>query len=307
MRNQSIFFRRTTCFLINKTFNHKPLFLFVGWLNRKLPFLETVYLGYSADPAYINHYASPNSGYVQKGKWSPFLAGIFKQNGKWGLKFFVSSTEEEFVGRENKDNLKLLAEHLEKIRQTTGASQKTFAGILPGVLYKNRIIHTMEESEVAVATVCKAISIVRELEHYPENVPLIILGGKGFIGRRVIKNLAGREVYCVDKDGEDHVSSSWPEHLTGQKAILINISRKFVLSHYIPYIWDSLVLLNEVYPEPSQEEVQAFTAKGGAIYHIAGIEGKSYPSFPNAYANAIPCSAAWKSDNMQVVLKKLSH
>ena len=188
-----------------------------------------------------------------------------------------------------------------------GAERKTFAGVLPGVLFIGRHIRTMHETEVVIDSVIQAIDSVLELESYPKCTPIIILGGKGFIGRRVVKRLKGREVFSVDKSSDKgrKVSRDWPTQLKGSPTLLVNISRKFVLEHYLPEIWPELVLLNEVYPEPSKTELEHFQSQGGGIYHLAGVVGKAFPAFPKAYSGSIPCSAAHGHKNLQVNVKKL--
>ncbi|WP_375500421.1 hypothetical protein [uncultured Nostoc sp.] len=254
----------------------------------------------------MESYGFPSLNYIKTYKWTPFLAGFLIQDGKLGLKFFISSNEDDFYQADNKENLIQFASRVEIICQISGAAQKTFAGVLPGVLYKNRIIRSMSETEVVIESILKGILKVQNQEGYIRDIPLIVLGGNGFIGRRVIRQLKDREVYCVDLEGEEHVSYSWPAHLKGREAILINISRKFVLSNYIPQVWTELVLLNEVYPEPSPKEVESYKEKGGSVYHLAGVKGRAYPSFPKAYSGAIPCSAAWMNQDIEVVLKKLA-
>lgn len=298
-------FRRLVCLVVNFIFNNVIFFSLVGIVNKRWQFLTNIYVGYSVDNEYINEYTFNNSLYRNRYKWSPLLAGLVIQDGKIGLKFFTSSFENDFENPENKSNLEDFIAKVENIRKITGAKQKTFAGILPSILYRRRIIGSMYETEIVVESVHKAIDEVIKLEGYSVKTPLIVLGGNGFIGRRVVKNLQGREVYCVDKNSECDFSTSWPQHLTGKDAILINISRKFVLKNYIPYIWPSLILLNEVYPEPTKEEIQDFSNKGGNIYHLAGVKGRAIPSFPKAYSGAIPCSAAWKSDDIKVVVKRI--
>ncbi len=189
-----------------------------------------------------------------------------------------------------------------------GASQKTFAGILPGVLFGKRIIRQSVEREVTVEAVFKAEQEVREREGYDGTIPVIILGGRGFIGRRLVAKLElnGRKVYCVDIVNDDRCTPSWPSDLLGSQAILINVTKKAVLREYVSHFWPELVLLNEVYPEPSDEEIGMLSKLGSRAYHVVGVEAKAFPSFPKAYAGAIPCCAARLSHNMRVVVKKLN-
>jgi len=183
------------------------------------------------------------------------------------------------------------------------AKQKTFAGILPGVMYMKRLIRESPEADVTVEAVLQAERELKLVINYPENIPLIILGGNGFIGRRLIKKLDGREVYCVDV-GENN--NNWPDHLYGRKVILINLTRKAVLTNYLHLFWSNLVLLNEVYPEPKQNDLQELTNKGSVAYHVVGLKAESYPSFPRAYRGGIPCCAGYHAKKMEVIVKKLN-
>jgi len=62
-------------------------------------------------------------------------------------------------------------------------SQRTFAGILPGIMYAKRIIRDAVEVDVTVVAVKKAISSILSSNNYPQNIPIIVLGGHGFVGR----------------------------------------------------------------------------------------------------------------------------
>ena len=160
----------------------------------------------------------------------------------------------------------------------------------------------MNETNVVIRSICLAIEKVKQQENFPEDTPLIILGGKGFIGRRVIKELKNKNTHCVDVKNNRGFSNDWPDYLSNQKSILVNISRSFVLKYYMPHIWPNLVLLNEVYPEPNKEEVAQYRKKGGNVYHLAGVKGTAFPSFPKAYSGSIPCSASHYNKNIDCLL-----
>ncbi|MEH2264951.1 hypothetical protein [Nostoc sp.] len=184
------------------------------------------------------------------------------------------------------------------------ADQKTFAGILPGVLFSKRLIRKTVEAQVTVAAVIKAEKKVRELEDLNKGTPLIILGSKGFIGRRLTAELIGREIFEVDivQNNKD----TWPYHLYGKRAMLINLTRKAVLDNYLARFWSELILVNEVYPEPTGEELNKLTTQGNRAYHIVGINADAYPPFPKAYKGGIPCCAARLSDEMDVIIRKIT-
>jgi len=297
--------RKISLLILNFFFNHDWLFAVIGWFNKRWNFLYSVFVAYPANEKYASAYAY--KFYHHKMRWLPWPTGIFKQNGKWGLMMVISSTEEDFT-TDNLNNLKIFVERTEKIRQLLGAKQKTFAGILPGVLFMKRMIRKSPEVDVTVEAVLQAEREIKPIIGYPDSVPLIILGGKGFVGRRLIKKLIGREVFCVDTNGNSNNTDTneWTKRLYGRKAILINLTRKAVLSGYIHLFWSDLVLINEVYPEPKQNELRELTNKNIFAYHIVGLKAKSFPSFPRAYRGGIPCCAGHIAEGMEVIVKKLN-
>lgn len=297
--------RKILVLVVNVLFNHNVVFSIVGVINRRWNFLSSVFVMYPATEDYTSAYLYQRHWLVTK--WSPCVCGIFRQEGKWGLILGITSTEEDFCHPGNTGNLQTLVERVERVRRLTCASQKTFAGILPGILFKKRLIRETVETEITVEAMVKAEKYVRDNEGCDENTPLIILGGNGFVGRRLIKSLNGREVYCVDSTNGETNRASWPFHLKEGRAIMINISGSHALSGYTSMFWPGLVLLNEVYPAPGEDELKPITEKGCSAYHVVGIEGKAYPSFPHAYNGGIPCCAARISEDMQVIVKKLNH
>lgn len=284
-------------------FNHDVVFRFVGWLNRRWRFLETVFLVYPATYDYYLAYAYE----IQRKPmaWNPWPCLLFWQEGKFGLMVSISSTEEEFTRPENRQNLIRVVDRVEQIRQMLGASQKTFAGILPGFLCREKILTESPETEVTVEAVARAEADVRGQLSYPADVPLIVLGGQGFIGRRLVQRLEGREIYSVDlQDGD--TAQQWPAHLQGKKAILINVTRAGSIDSYLRMFWPELVLLNEVYPPPTKDLLQPLWSIGSPIFHVVGIVARAYPSFPRAYEGGIPCCAARKTEEMKVIVKRVA-
>ncbi|MCF6147677.1 MAG: hypothetical protein E3K37_03360 [Candidatus Kuenenia sp.] len=295
--------RKILILFVNALFNHNLVFRVIGAINRRWNFLRSVFVMYPATKDYTSAYLYKRHWHALK--WSPWIGGVFRQNGKWGLILGITGTDDDFRNTDNSGNLQALAGRAEHVRRLIGATQKTFAGILPGILFKNRFVRETVEMDVAVEAIVRAEGHVRTIERHGKNTPLIVLGGNGFVGRRLIKRLNGREVYCVDSTNGKANTASWPGHLKESCAILINISKSYALSDYTSLFWPGLVVLNEVYPEPHKEELEMIKAKGCAVYHIVGIEGKAYPSFPNAYTGGIPCCAARISEDMRVIVKRL--
>ncbi len=286
--------------LINHYIGKDPFLKIIGFLNQRYGFLNSVFVMYPASKDYTIAYAFEK--YLTYQKWSPWIVGFFRQNGQYGIKMTISGIEKDFLNGEEGPNLKSMVFEAERIRQLVGAKQKTFAGILPGVLYAKRIITDTTEANVTVEAVAKAVSDTLSKNSLPAATPIIVLGGRGFVGRRLVTRLNGSEVYNIDLNNQD----DFPLHLKGKDALLINVSRKAAIKDYISLFWKGLIILNEVYPPPAAEELEKIAAIGCPVYHLVGVAAKAYPSFPSVYNGGIPCCAAWNSgDQMQVIVKQL--
>jgi len=240
-----------------------------------------------------------------KVEWNPWPCGLLIQNRKLVLMFCISATNGQFTDPENAENLRWVAERMEELRQLLGAKRKTFAGILPGVLFYKRVIREASEADLTAEAVSQAIGLVKVKESLGAGTPIIVLGGKGFIGRRVVKLLDRQFVYSIDSsDGQN--SEDWPSYLRGQRVIVVNITLNNALEDYLNVIWPGTVVINEVYPEPTPEILEQLRSKNRDCYHVVGLEARAFPSFPAAYKGAIPCCAAWPSPKMKVVVRKLN-
>lgn len=294
---------------LNLLFLHDPLFWLVGRLNRRFRAIRTVFVAYPVTQEYADDYAYR---WVQRRcRWSPWLAGIYMQNGMLGLMTVISSSDEDFFNpadvNHNRQQLEALVQRTERIRRLLCAERISFAGILPGVLQTRAIRTVGVELEVTVEAVIQAETKLRAQIGYAESVPLILLGGKGYIGRRLAERLAHRETYVVDiLPGRRINHETWPLPLQNKNAILINLTKKAVISDYMQLFWKELVLLNEVYPEPSPDEIAFVSNIGVQVYHIVGIKARALPRFPRAYAGGIPCCAAWNAPDMEVLLSRLN-
>jgi len=117
--------------MLNLLFNHDLVFRLIGLLNRRLGFIQAVFLAYPANDAYRKAYTYPWRARLMN--WKPGVSGLFRQNGKFGIMFTVSNCDSQFIDPGNQERLRTLLQRMEKIRQLFGARQKTFAGILPGI------------------------------------------------------------------------------------------------------------------------------------------------------------------------------
>jgi len=293
--------RRIFVLFLNGLLRHNWFFWILGVLNRRFQFMESVFVVYPATEKYALAYVYKR--HLDKMRWTPYIGGIIFQDGKMQIMFVISSTEKEFNDSDQRENLKEMVARVDKIRKLLAAPNKRFAGVLPGILLSRKLINSSVEIDVTVEAVILALEDVENQRGY-RNVPVIVLGGKGFIGRKLTERLnqSGVKTYCVDING----SLNWPGHLRGEAAIVINVTRKAVLSKYLPYFWKELVLINEVYPEPGDQELSQLRKIGSDSFHVTGVKAKALPPFPRAYAGGIPCCGAHPSSTMEVLIRKLT-
>lgn len=295
--------------VLNLLIGNTAAYTILGGLNRLSGWkIKTVFLLYPANEKYTHEYVY--GWYAKSMRWKPRIVGLFRQNQKWGITFAVSSPERDFFKEENTANLYSLATRLEEIRHMLGASQKTFAGIIPSILNARNIIKNPPENAITVMAVQKAVATVIEKEQLPLNTPIVVLGGQGFIGKNFIAaaESAGKNpTYSIDvnnkADFDDLITK-----LKDKPAIILNISKKGALREYTPHLWPGAIVLNEVYPEPTKTELKIISERGAKCYHIVGAKGQAWPSFPRAYQGAIPCCASFRPDKTmgeyEVVIQK---
>lgn len=155
-RNTKRHARRIAIEVLNLFINHDWLFWVVGLVGRSgIVKIQSVFLVYPASEKYALAYVYPSR--LIKAHWEPWPAGILRQNGKLGIMFAISATNDEFLDDKNSDNLRYLARRMERLRQLFGATRKSFAGILPGVLSRKGIIAEAPEAELTASAVAQAI------------------------------------------------------------------------------------------------------------------------------------------------------
>ena len=289
--------RRVAIEGLNAVINHDVLFWIVG----RCINIESVFLVYPASDKYALAYAYPWR--LQRQRWKPWPAGVLLQNGKIGVMFAISANDSQISEKGNSDDLHNLADRMERLRRLFGAKRKTFAGILPGILSLRGIVGEAPEAELTAVAVAKAIKKVKAKESLDGDTPIIVLGGRGFVGRRVMSLLDDSITYCVDVIGG---GGNWPAHLDGKRVILINITLSNTLDEYLTKMWPGTVVINEVYPEPTQTTLQILKDRKCNCYHVVGVNAWALPPFPGAYEGAIPCCAAWPDENMDVVIRKIN-
>lgn len=294
--------RRLFTELLNLFFNHDWIFWLIGLANKRLGVIGSIFLAYPATDDYSDAYTYRWRARTME--WNPRPIGFFWQNGKIGIKFAISANNGQFSDPANKDKLCHLVQRMEKLRKLFHAKHKTFAGILPGVLFMRRLVRETPEADVTVEAVKQVIGKVKLLEGLGNDTPVIVLGGRGFIGRKVVASLPKDIVYGVDiAGGNGH--DCWPSHLQGKPVLLVNISLNSALGQYVHMMWPELVVINEVYPEPSDELAEQLKSIGCHCYHVVGVKAGALPSFPGGYQGGIPCCAAWQSEDMEALFKRI--
>ncbi len=296
--------RRLFVLNINLILNNRIFLALLGTINKRIPFIKTVFLAYPANHKFATEYVFDTV--LEETRWHPWFTGFFIQNGKIGIQFAISSTEKDFRDENNIENLRILWLRMNYLKSLLEADQMTFAGILPGIFYKKNIIHTLPiELDVTVKAVKQAVLKAIDELNLPDSTPIIVLGGKGFIGNKFVSEMENREVYCIDKQDADSPAMEDILKKVKDKVIILNVATQKALQENLLYFNEKVIIINEVYPEPSRELTHSLKEKGVTLFHIIGVKGKSFPNFPRAYREGIPCCASWDNDNLEAKITRL--
>lgn len=295
------FFSRFLWFfeVLNFLINHDWFWRLIGKFNKR-GWIKSVFLSYPANYAYAREYAYN----FRIGSWKIRLTGFLWQNKRITVMFSVFITDEkEFLKRENRVKLEEVVGKMGKIRQLVRAEEKTFAGILPGVLFKRKIIDKSPEADITALIVVEAVKLVKEKGGIGGEIPIVVLGGRGFIGERVVdklKSIQESDIYAIDLAGQNE----WPKK--EKRKIIINVARHNTIGLYLDALREGDVIINEAYPGPSSEIVNRIKFLNCDCFHIVGVEAAAFPGFTQAYRGGIPCCAAWDSKDKKIIVKKLT-
>lgn len=279
---------------------------------KKLNFFDAVFVMYPADQQFADYFTFRLRQRLIK--WKPFVTGIIRHpSGKRTLMFAVSSHIDGRDSNYARSDLHEFHTRVDTLRNYLGATTTHFAGTLPGRLTALKIKRGQDaknEREATTQNVVKAILKVRAEKKHDNTNPVVVLGCKGYIGREVtaILDAYGIPVIGVDVGGvyqngkfvsREYVKPEVPH-------LLVNITHPEAINGYIDSQMDSTTtVLNEVYPAPHDEVVQAMRDKGVDVYHVAGVKASVLPPFPSSYQGAIPCCAALGSEVYDVVVIQL--
>ncbi len=234
-------------------------------------------------------------------KNTPWIGGLYRQNGKWGIMAVIYILPNEFT----EERLSIAYSNIEKLRQKIGAKEISCAGTMPGKMKAFGIRENTLETQITAVSVAKAVQQLRQ-DHL-----VILLGGNGHTGRLVNQELQknGVPVVVVDlpKDAYGKVNyQDWPNRIGGSPFLLLNLIGGKDLQHYLPLMRRGDLLLNEAYPAPCREVAEKFRDKGIKGFHMVGVKPTfCFPSFPGEYRGGVPCCGAILDDSLEVVIRDL--
>jgi hypothetical protein len=272
----------------------------LGLVNRRLPVLQTVFFCYAGSPAYARRYC-----YRWSEDWlreTPTPIGVYRQGGRWGLVVASPISEAQIVDSSRREQLERLIGHVEWIASAIGAENVRLAGILPGHLRRQgRGAATRTRDTIARVVHC---SLTRVRDRHAKGAPIVLLGGDGYLGRAVQRELrrAGEAFHVIDSA---RGVRALPHALRSRSILLLDLSRSGVLRVYAEQVAPGSVVLNEVFPEPDHELVRAFRRRQISVFHIAGVRARVIPALPGGYTGAVPCCAVHGSGSIDPVIRKL--
>lgn len=289
--------RNTVQMFFSELFTAAPFLGVVGWLAKKVygERLTTVALFYPANKKYIESVAFP--WYARRVRWRPTFGGFFATSKGCGFIFAIGALEEEFSDPGNRAHLLEVHDNMERVARRLKI-KTAYSGVLPSVLARAGIDREPIELVRTAHWIVEAVDIVRKDCKLSPTCPIVVLGAAGYLGRRVVKILTQanleQSVFEIDPAHEDPNCRGYDvlERFRGRPIILVNISRRDVMERYLSALWEGVVILNEVYPECSSEDLLQAKRRGVRYFHIQGVEAWSIPSFPGAYKGAVPCCAA---------------
>lgn len=289
--------RKIIILIADFVFNNLLALAIIGFLNKRFKLIASIFVDYPVSDFYADYYSF---GFFRKKvmNWTrPILSGLIIFKGKLIIKFSTAKTPVDFNLPENSGNLRNFYEAIQKIKDCLNASEATFAGILPGVLFRHRLLKDRNSSIVTACLVCNAIEKIFSEKGLPKCRPIIGLGGAGFVGRAVTEEMRKRGYVFFVVDLKEN-SGQWPSDLNGKPIVVLNLlSDNKGLIHYLKYLSNGSILINEAYPPPEKSFTATAKEKGVDCFHVCGAKADLViPNFPGYYQNnqesrSIPCCA----------------
>jgi hypothetical protein len=253
--------------------------------------IASVFLLYPARKDYAD--ALAYTWHQRRFSWRPGLVGLYRQGSRYGMIFGIPNYEDEVRAEMSALHLAGLMSRMEAFRSAVKAERKVFAGILPSTFLRNGIEneHLAEQRHLTARAVLFAVDQVMRAHDLAADVPILVLGGRGYIASEVIR-LCGRPGITSIDVGELDAFDTFVAGHRGRPVLVINLTKSGALAEYADRLWPGAIVLNEVYPEPAAREIATLEGCGVKCYHIIGVAGQAWPPFPRAYRGGIPCCAA---------------
>jgi hypothetical protein len=271
---------------------------------KKFKISLSLFLAYPANQDYYLDYFF--SWEKKFDNWRPRFGAIIKQErGKWILMYIIPCQEKDIKDASEND-FKLLVNRLEKKSILLQAQSRiTYSGILEGLLSKKGLLNRNVTADITSQIIIQAKEklftdnlISEKIVNNPKDYSVILLGGRGYIGVHLKELLP--DFHCIDQ------GDSFPEHLKGKNAILINLAPQGTFTSRANELWPEMIVLNESYPGPNIRELAIFKSKSIKIFHIKGVEPEFvFPKFTRDYYGATPCCSIQPSDNFKVIITEL--
>ena len=253
--------------------------------------IVSVFLLYPARKEYAD--ALAYQWHQRRFRWQPGLIGLYRQGARYGMIFGIPNFEDEIRSECSAPYLFTLMARMEQVRACVGAQRKVFAGVLPSTFLRNGIEneHLAEQRTLTARAVLTALDRVIEVHKLSDDVPIVVLGGQGYIASEVIRLCKRPSLTSIDV-GQGQEFEDFAARQRDQRVVLINLTKSGALHEYVSKLWPGAIVLNEVYPEPTSNEIASMEQRGVTCYHIVGVSGQAWPPFPRAYKGGIPCCAA---------------
>lgn len=271
-------------------------------LNRRLRIVRSLFVMYPANRKYAAKIVLPALfRRYREGRLAPCMVLI--QGGRLTLVLGTTVGEQEL--RRSDEEVRRLHALAESYRRDLHVPEITYSGLMPSLMVRAGIDRDPTEPEVTAQIVTRAAQRVRERCAQQGRWRIVVLGGAGAIGSRVVARLRaeGADVFAIDpRLGPSRIESSWRD----RPLLVINAAHRKALRSHVDDLWRGVVYLNEVYPEPGPRELADLEARGVSAWHVVGVAARSIPPFPGAYAGAIPCCAAIDPDREVPIVRELT-
>lgn len=260
---------------------------FLRLVNRRFRIIQQLFVMYPANEHYAKKIVFP----FWLGKYRRRLAPcmVFRHGGAFGLVLGTTIPERDL--RRDPELVARLKRLADEASSSLGVDSVTYSGILPTLLLRSGLIEKLSEAETTAKVVAAGVEHVREQHALNAEVPVVVLGGAGEIGKRVVRELetAGRSVHVLDPVlGKTALENDWRHG----PLLLVNVAHRGALHAHLEQLWEGVVYVNEAYPEPRQSELKELAQRDVPVWHVAGVKARAFPPFPGAYGGGIPCCAA---------------